>query len=243
MKQFLQFWYKFNEQFENYTKSDDSRLADRKLKAELDKIAKQNGVKIKGAANNDDLLNYAGYVFSGALAFKLVKHVKSELFKEASGSIKLGKSMYPKGFKNFSSKKAEQKYIDKLVNSKIDKTLWSDRIWSNMDALRSDLVKIMKQSLLTHQNPVTNTPALRDKYKVTQYQAERILRTESARITAQQSIDNATFNDYEKVIWVASSNACVKCSAHANKVYTLKKADGLIPHHPNCRCSWAAYVD
>lgn len=36
---------------------------------------------------------------------------------------------------------------------------------------------------------------------------------------------------------------CPRCQGLEGKVYTLDEADGLIPVHPNCRCTWLPVVD
>ncbi|MDN2452530.1 phage head morphogenesis protein [Lactobacillus sp. UCMA15818] len=255
MDEFLKFWHKFNEDFEDYTKADDSRLANKKLKAELDKLAKENGIKIKGAANNDDLLQYSTYVIASVIAVAVIDHVGNQLYQEAVFNIKFNAQTYEnaalkklaKSIKDTTKKlanKLKKHYqIKNLVNGTIDKTLWSDRIWSNMDALRSDLTKTMKNALLTHTNPVTQTNELRKKFGVARYQAERILRTESSRVMAQSGIESVKQAGYEKVVWVANSKACDECQSHIGEVYTLKKAQGVLPFHPSCRCAWSAYVD
>ena len=71
-------------------------------------------------------------------------------------------------------------------------------------------------------------------------QARRLLRTESARVMAQQGIDNAKDLGYTKVMWVTNTAACRICMPHDGKTYTLNEADGKIPVHPNCLCSWVA---
>lgn len=35
---------------------------------------------------------------------------------------------------------------------------------------------------------------------------------------------------------------CPRCAALSGKVYTIKKARGLIPVHPRCRCTWIPYL-
>ena len=45
---------------------------------------------------------------------------------------------------------------------------------------------------------------------------------------------------YTKVMWVANTAACRICEPHDGKKYTLNEADGIIPVHPNCLCSWVA---
>ena len=43
--------------------------------------------------------------------------------------------------------------------------------------------------------------------------------------------------------WLTAADACPLCVEAADKgTYTLGEARGLIPLHPNCRCSWAPKV-
>lgn len=94
--EFLKFWYEFNEQFENYTQADNSRLVNRKLKEKLDEVAKENGVKAKRPSNNDEIIDYASYVYSSILAIKITEVVKTKLLDEASKSQALSDDVYHK---------------------------------------------------------------------------------------------------------------------------------------------------
>lgn len=38
-------------------------------------------------------------------------------------------------------------------------------------------------------------------------------------------------------------DVCPECDAMSGQVFTLDEADGMIPLHPNCRCSWLPVVD
>lgn len=228
---FMAFWYAFNEKHEEYTHADDSRYYDSELKEKLDRDAQDAGVKQKSVANNDELLSYAAYIYATAVAIKAADYIGTTLGDLVKQTAELGSSIYGKKIK------ADTSIVDQLF----DGVRWSDRIWSNQDALRSDLVKMMKNALLTHSNPITQSPTLRDKFGVMKYQSDRIIRTESCRVMAHQSIVNARDAGYKKVTWVINSGACDICLQHSDEVYTLKQADGMIPAHPNCLCSWAAY--
>jgi len=228
---FMAFWYAFNEKHEDYTHADDSRYYDPELKERLDRDAQSAGVKQKSVANNDELLSYAAYVYATAVAIKAATYIGTTLGDLVKQTAKLGSSIYGKTIKPDLS----------IVDQLFDGVKWSDRIWSNQDALRSDLVKMMKNALLTHSNPITQSPALRNKFGVMKYQSDRIIRTESDRVMAHHRIVNAREAGYKKVMWVINSGAGDICLQHSDEVYTLKQADGMIPAHPNCLCSWAAY--
>lgn len=233
-KDLLAFWYALNEKYENYTKANDSQLPDNELINMVNQQALKNGVSVKSPANNDELIMYAAYVAAAAVAIGLIKHVSAKLESESKLVIDRVSSMY--NVKADVSGSA----INKLVNGKIEGVDWSDRIWANQDALKNDVNRIMKQALLAHTNPVSQTKLIRDRYNVTEKQARRLLRTESARVMAQQGIDNAKDLGYTKVMWVTNTAACRICMPHDGKTYTLNEADGMIPQHPNCLCSWVA---
>jgi len=228
---FMAFWYAFNEKHEDYTHADDSRYYDSELKERLDRDAQEAGVQQKSVANNDELLSYAAYVYSTAVAIKVADYIGITLGDLAKQTAKLGSSIYGKTIK------ADLSVVDKMF----DGVRWSDRIWSNQDALRNDLVKMMKNALLTHSNPITQSPALRNKFATMKYQSDRIIRTERDRVMAHQRIEHARDAGYKKVVWVINSGACDICLQHSGEIYTLKQAEGMIPAHPNCLCSWAAY--
>lgn len=233
-KDLLAFWYALNEKYENYTKANDSQLPDNELINMVNQQAFKNGVSVKSPANNDELIMYAAYVAAAAVAIGLINHVSAKLKSESKLVIDRVSSMYD--VKADVSKSA----INKLVDGKIKGIDWSDRIWANQDALKNDVNRIMKQALLTHTNPVSQTKLIRDRYNVTEKQARRLLRTESARVMAQQGIDNAKDLGYTKVMWVTNTAACRICMPHDGKTYALNEADGMIPQHPNCLCSWVA---
>lgn len=75
----MAFWYAFNEKHEDYTHADDSRYYDPALKEQLDRDAQEAGVKQKSVANNDELLSYAAYVYSTAVAIKAADYIGTTL--------------------------------------------------------------------------------------------------------------------------------------------------------------------
>lgn len=40
------------------------------------------------------------------------------------------------------------------------------------------------------------------------------------------------------VEWLTTGQPCDACADMADGLYSLEDAEGLIPHHPNCRCAW-----
>jgi SPP1 gp7 family putative phage head morphogenesis protein len=67
-----------------------------------------------------------------------------------------------------------------------------------------------------------------------------ITRTETIRIANAGLLDNYKENDVKNVRWLAalSDRTCPECEAKNGEVHQLNESYGLIPLHPNCRCSW-----
>jgi SPP1 gp7 family putative phage head morphogenesis protein len=77
--------------------------------------------------------------------------------------------------------------------------------------------------------------------------ARMIARTEIIYAHSEAMLDTFEEMGVEEVgllaEWKAAYNACPRCNAKAGKRYKIKEARGMIPLHPNCRCSWAPFID
>ena len=70
------------------------------------------------------------------------------------------------------------------------------------------------------------------------YRSEMIARTETARAVSEGSLEIYGEAKLEYVIFDASADACIVCDFLDGNKYTVGEAGGIIPQHPNCRCSW-----
>ncbi|MDT2557138.1 minor capsid protein, partial [Enterococcus raffinosus] len=78
------------------------------------------------------------------------------------------------------------------------------------------------------------------------YEAERLMRTESARV--QTEIQNQSYKKYgiEEYEYIAEPTACLVCLPLNGKIFKvedLSPGQNAGPMHANCRCSTAPYVD
>ena len=96
------------------------------------------------------------------------------------------------------------------------------RIYTDMSGYKAERTRLMKR------------------FGVSRGEAQRLLRTEIARINSQvqeQSLKDAEFTHY---VYVAEPGACKLCSYYDGMLIPLDKAEigvNLKPLHPNCRCS------
>ncbi|KRN77258.1 minor capsid protein [Weissella minor] len=229
---YMAFWALFNEKNTDYTNADNSKIPDAELKIQLDEQARQNDITPQNVSNNNQLLDYATTVYTSILGANLINMMHNDLVEEQRKTAKWGK----KAYQDRSIKEANLDIINQAFNG----AKWSDRIWSSMADLRSELTSIMQKSLLTQENPTAYNKVLRDKFGVTHYQAERILRTEGARVSTLQQVQDATDNDYKYLEWVASPDACKYCMPLDGKRFPISKFGDepyYLPRHPNCRCA------
>ena len=86
---------------------------------------------------------------------------------------------------------------------------------------------------------------LKDKTLTAYQRASLIARTEIARSMSTGRLQAYANYGVEKVriLTAGDSNVCPICLEAAEKTYTLKEAEGLIPFHPACRCSIMAVIE
>jgi len=74
--------------------------------------------------------------------------------------------------------------------------------------------------------------------KLHKYRTELIARTESMRATNEGNLIGYKEAGYKTVRWSANVDACPLCDAENGHVYTIEESRGMLPAHPDCRCSW-----
>ena len=133
--------------------------------------------------------------------------------------------------------------MDTIVNGSFHNATWSQRIWANQEALRSRVNALLVRGLIGGRNPREMARDLTRTVQSSQSNAERLMRTELARVqigAQQQAISDAGYDAYQ---FLCVSSACEDCRALDGKIFKLSKmvpGENAPPLHPNCRCSVAA---
>ena len=84
---------------------------------------------------------------------------------------------------------------------------------------------------------------------INRQRARVIARTEVIHAHAEGQLDGLSDLGIENVTadveWSTAGDdgVCPKCEALEGKTFSLKKAHGMIPLHPNCRCSWLPIIE
>ena len=139
-----------------------------------------------------------------------------------------------------------EKNIKSIVNSSFNNAEWSDRLWDNQDALRSELDRLLNRSIFQGVNPNKLAKEIKDKFDSGTYNAERLMRTETARVQQDVFMDSAKQTGIEEYIFIAESSACDICADLDGEVFKIKDAQvgvNAYPVHPNCKCSSALYIE
>ena len=122
---------------------------------------------------------------------------------------------------------------------------FSDNIWLYKTELQNDLEKMLVRTFTRGENPRVMARELRDRFKVTGYQAERLARTETARLQTAIQRDGLEENGIKQYEYIAEPTACKVCSAIDGDIYKLK--DMVVGKnapvlHPSCRCRIAPHI-
>ena len=115
----------------------------------------------------------------------------------------------------------------------------------HQDLLKAEIAKNLKTGLVQGKNPRVLAQDIRKTFGSSQYNAERLMRTEMARVQTDAQMQSLKENGFDEYQFLALGNACEICRALDGKHFPVDKMmPGLNapPMHPNCRCSTSAYM-
>lgn len=127
---------------------------------------------------------------------------------------------------------------------------WSDTLWKNQTLLKSELDRLITKGLTQGKSSRALASELRKSINAEKSVAERLMRTELARVTIESGLSLMKENDYDEYIYMTLSfkdgKICDDCKALDGMHFKRNDAEvgfNLPPMHPNCRCSIAPYID
>lgn len=144
------------------------------------------------------------------------------------------------------------KEVQEQIAGQIAGANFSKRIWANMDVLKGQLDGLVSSAIIRGENPVKMAKQLTGMVSSTvmdqEYAAERLARTEIARVQFAAQKNSIIDNGYKYVKWIAEGSACKVCReiAYKDNGYDedgVYKANDVpdVPVHPNCMCSISAH--
>lgn len=109
---------------------------------------------------------------------------------------------------------------------------------------KSELDKQLWQGLIAGKHPQVLARDIRKVFNVSRSDAERLMRTELARVQTDAQMRSFEENGFEWYMFLSlGSRACEVCRALNGKKFKVKDmlvGENAPPMHPNCRCSTAA---
>ena len=112
------------------------------------------------------------------------------------------------------------------------------------EQMSQGISRALVDGLAQGQNPRTIAREMTRQVDITRGRAERIARTEIIRAHAEGQLDSLERMGLEEVgvavEWntAGDSRVCPLCQPMEGVTFSLQKARGLIPRHPNCRCAF-----
>jgi SPP1 gp7 family putative phage head morphogenesis protein len=134
-----------------------------------------------------------------------------------------------------------------VVNGSYKNATFSDRIWGLIQKdLQAELEKLLFRAMIQGKHPSKIAQELKKLFDVTVNQAQRLARTELARV--QTEVQRKSYKDsgINKFVFIRELDACPICKSVSTdpiKLSDFEVGVNTAPIHPNCRCSTAPYFD
>ena len=221
--------------------------------------------------NQQDLksqINRRKRIYRATSMIDQVEHLKSleGLILVSMGSvvaIKLGKKLFQdvvaeqkrQNRKNTHFKTPKlwsKKEVKDLIYQNTKKQNFSKSIWADIDSLKATVDDVLSRGVATGLSNQEMAKYLqkevRKEVSKKVYVAERLARTESAKVEFQVQHLMLSEQGYKYCQWFAEPGACKACreisedspTKYGAGIYLLKDVPE-IPVHPNCRCSISSY--
>ena len=165
--------------------------------------------------------------------------------------VSLGAKTHQKGGGigyDFSFTKIDKNLMDVILNERWSGKNYSERIWGNTDILADSLCDVISSGMMSGQGIEKMSKQIKDRFKVSKYYAERLIRTEVNHFN--NMADAMAYEDMgvEYYVFVATldNRTSEICQTMDGKKFAYKdKEEGVNypPLHPNCRSKTRGYVD
>lgn len=203
-----------------------------------------------GAVAGIDKPHLIGAIVSVGLLALTVKHQK-QIAKRVKSD---GQDEVSRMTKTFKLKPKQVKKATSVITQPSTTAQWSSKLWLNSDAMANDVENLvnkhlrhgmslsdLQDMLVKHTNPDQFKPnqSIADRVRQSQSNAQRLIRTESARLVDSVNMSTYRMQGVKLVAWINEPGACNLCQGLADGgPYAIDDAP-LIPgdSHPNCRCS------
>ena len=148
---------------------------------------------------------------------------------------------------DFSFSNIDKNMTNALLNEKWSGKNYSQRIWTNTDILADTVSQIVGGALLSGQSIEKTTKQIKDRFNVSKYYAERLVRTETNHFNNEADAMAYEEMGIDKYVFVATldNRTSPMCQEMDNQVFNYKDREvgfNYPPLHPNCRSKTRGYL-
>lgn len=120
--------------------------------------------------------------------------------------------------------------------------VWSNRIWKNTNQLSNKIREHIIDTFATGAKSDDFIKSLMKDFNASYGRAKTLANTELAHYSTQAAVEGYRKEGITKYKVLAEKDCCDTCNELSNKVFDINDDIGLVPLHPNCRCSIVAVV-
>ena len=136
--------------------------------------------------------------------------------------------------------------VNKVLDTKFDGKNYSQRVWGNSDILADQLKQKLGQAIANGQAIDKTARDFRERFGVSNYYAERLIRTETNYFHNSAEIDSYKSMGFEYFEFLATldnrtSEICQHMDGKKFKVADAVVGENVPPLHPNCRSTTVPY--
>lgn len=148
---------------------------------------------------------------------------------------------------DFAFSKIDDNMVKKLLNEKWSGKNYSQRIWGNTDLLAESLSEIIGGALLSGQSIAKTSRQIRERFDVSKYYADRLVRTETNHFNNEADAMAYEEMNLDKYVFRATldTRTSTICQDLDGEVFDTKDRQTGVnfpPMHPNCRSKTRAYM-
>nr|DAL53514.1 MAG TPA_asm: minor capsid protein [Caudoviricetes sp.] len=124
-----------------------------------------------------------------------------------------------------------------IVNASFHNADFSTRIWLYQGQLKNELSSLLSNGIVQGIHSRDLARQLERKFKVSKSNAERLMRTEMARVQIAAQEESYKANGYDQYVFLAIGTACPDCLAINGQhfyVADMQSGENAPPMHPNC---------
>lgn len=135
--------------------------------------------------------------------------------------------------------------LKKIINTKVENKLWSDRLYDNKNEMCHTLQTEVEKFLKGETNVNQIQQKIIDKYDTNAHETKRLIQDNICRVQEGANDEWQHEHDIKRVMYLATldGHVCSKCATYDTKTFDIDKKPVEIPRHPFCRCCYISLVN